>query len=131
MTSRFVSGGTIAGGGSTSAPKQEGVSAENSRGDILVGGRERIGWDTEQSAGAGARVGNRTTTAVEWEAVQKDLEEERRRRADARRVAVEGGAGERSLYEVLQANKGMWDVFLSPFFCTFVGFLWGPGVGYA
>lgn len=45
-------------------------------------------------------------TSMEWEAVQKDLEEERRQRAEARKLAVEGGeGGERSLYDILQANK--------------------------
>jgi hypothetical protein len=41
----------------------------------------------------------------EWLAVQKELEAERRRREDARTAAV-GQNGEKSLYEVLQANKG-------------------------
>ncbi|KAI0101014.1 N-terminal domain of NEFA-interacting nuclear protein NIP30-domain-containing protein [Nemania sp. FL0031] len=85
MTSRFVSGGTIAGDG----------------GDAASGGT------AGKDGGGGAGAGDHTTaTSVEWEAVQRDLEEERRRRADARKLAVEGGAGgERSLYEVLQANK--------------------------
>ena len=38
-----------------------------------------------------------------WEAVQREVEEERKRRA-----AVKGpGEGEKSLFEVLQENKGM------------------------
>ncbi|GAW16632.1 hypothetical protein ANO14919_060660 [Xylariales sp. No.14919] len=82
MTSRFVSGGTIAG--------DDGV--------------------TEDRGGAGSAAGTGkeapSATAVEWEAVQKDLDEERRRRAEARKRDAEAGAGgERSLYEILQANK--------------------------
>ncbi|KAG6011318.1 hypothetical protein E4U54_008143 [Claviceps lovelessii] len=42
-------------------------------------------------------------TSTEWAAVQKELEEGRRARAAQRSRAAEGG--ERSLYEVLQANK--------------------------
>lgn len=49
------------------------------------------------SEGAGTRH-------AEWEVVQKELEAERRQREEARRAAAEGG--EKSLYEVLQANKG-------------------------
>lgn len=41
---------------------------------------------------------------TEWEAVQKELEAERKRREEARVKAVEGG--EKSLYDILQANKG-------------------------
>jgi len=41
----------------------------------------------------------------EWEAVQRELEAERRRREEARRAEGAPGA-ERSLFEVLQANKG-------------------------
>ncbi|KAI0448897.1 N-terminal domain of NEFA-interacting nuclear protein NIP30-domain-containing protein [Xylaria acuta] len=83
MTSRFVSGGTIA-GDDTSEDK---------------GGRTETGGN-----GRGERSGG-NKNATEWEAVQKDLDEERRRREEARRANVEGGGGERSLYEVLQANK--------------------------
>ena len=40
----------------------------------------------------------------EWEAVQQELEAERKRREEAR---VKAAAGEeRSLYDILQANKG-------------------------
>ncbi|KAI1741210.1 N-terminal domain of NEFA-interacting nuclear protein NIP30-domain-containing protein [Xylaria scruposa] len=76
MTSRFVSGGTIAGDGAHE------VRAEEAKGK-----------------GDG---GNKS--AREWEAVQKDLDEERRRREESRRANAEGG-GERSLYDILQANK--------------------------
>lgn len=43
---------------------------------------------------------------VEWEAVQKELDAERRRREETRKRQVEGG--EQSLYDILQANKGEW-----------------------
>lgn len=49
-------------------------------------------------------------TSIEWAAVQKELEEARRTKA----VAVRGE--ERSLYDVLQANKGMDVFFLSSSF---------------
>jgi hypothetical protein len=83
MTSRFVSGGTITGDG---AVAEAHINPDEERKD----------------SGSG-------NNAVEWDAVQKDLEEERRKRDEARKNAVEGGAagGERSLFEVLQANKGM------------------------
>ncbi|KAI8949368.1 N-terminal domain of NEFA-interacting nuclear protein NIP30-domain-containing protein [Xylaria longipes] len=81
MASRFVSGGTIAGDGAPEAASEDKVR------------RAEIG---ERNGG------NRN--AMEWEAVQKDLDDERRRREEARRANAEGG-GERSLYEVLQANK--------------------------
>ncbi|TGJ76433.1 hypothetical protein E0Z10_g10874 [Xylaria hypoxylon] len=88
MASRFVSGGTIAGDDSVTGDEgsHEGVPKETG------------------TAKEGERVAN--ATSVEWEAVQKDLDEERRRRAEARKRDVEGGTGgERSLYEILQANK--------------------------
>ncbi|KAI3331432.1 hypothetical protein HD806DRAFT_160210 [Xylariaceae sp. AK1471] len=90
MTSRFVSGGTITtGDGAVETKAQE---------PPPMAAVERKG------SGSGSGSGSNT---VQWEAVQKDLEEERRRRDEARRTAVEGGVagGERSLYEVLQANK--------------------------
>jgi molecular chaperone GrpE (heat shock protein) len=40
----------------------------------------------------------------QWEQVQKELEEERRRREERRKAAGQGG--EKSLFEVLQENKG-------------------------
>ncbi|KAI2629469.1 putative NEFA-interacting nuclear protein NIP30 [Xylaria nigripes] len=41
--------------------------------------------------------------SAQWEAVQRDLEAGRRAREESRRAAVEGG--EKSLFEILQANK--------------------------
>ncbi|KAI0184882.1 N-terminal domain of NEFA-interacting nuclear protein NIP30-domain-containing protein [Xylaria flabelliformis] len=84
MTSRFVSGGTIAGDGPVDEEVRNAAAAEE--------------------AGGGKGPGN-NKNAREWEAVQKDLDEERKRREEARRTNAEGGGGERSLYEILQANK--------------------------
>ncbi|KAI0860636.1 N-terminal domain of NEFA-interacting nuclear protein NIP30-domain-containing protein [Xylaria cubensis] len=85
MTSRFVSGGTIAGDG----PVDEEVRKAA----------------VEEAGGEGEKGPGNNKNAREWEAVQKDLDEERKRREEARRANAEGGGGERSLYEILQANK--------------------------
>lgn len=50
----------------------------------------------------------------EWEAVQQELEAERKRREESRVKAATGQ--EQSLYDVLQANKGL-------FFSDFLAFL--------
>ncbi|KAI1075533.1 N-terminal domain of NEFA-interacting nuclear protein NIP30-domain-containing protein [Whalleya microplaca] len=85
MTSRFVSGGTIASDGApTPAPAASPPKPQSSQ------------WDKEAP---------RDGASATWEAVQKELEADRRRREDARRAEVEGHGGEKSLYEVLQANK--------------------------
>ncbi|KAI1273200.1 N-terminal domain of NEFA-interacting nuclear protein NIP30-domain-containing protein [Xylaria sp. FL0933] len=84
MASRFVSGGIIAGA-------EDGANAD--KGAVDKG--------QAQDEGRGTGTG---TSSAEWEAVQKDLEEDRRRRAEARKRDVESG-GEKSLYEILQANK--------------------------
>lgn len=75
MGDRFVSGGTISSSGEVSK-------------------------DTESKPAAPAAVKN-----TEWEAVQKELEAERKRREEAR-VKAASGEEEKSLYDVLQANKG-------------------------
>ncbi|PHH77352.1 hypothetical protein CDD82_3556 [Ophiocordyceps australis] len=75
MASRFVGGGTI---GAESAAET----------------------DKQQSQPPAAAAGSKS---VEWEVVQRQLEEERRRKDEARIKAATGG--ERSLYEILQANK--------------------------
>ncbi|KAI1383036.1 uncharacterized protein F4822DRAFT_90669 [Hypoxylon trugodes] len=88
MTSRFVSGGTIAGDG------EPGVSTSTSKSPPPQPSKGNE-WDKETAK-----------KNSEWEAVQRDLEADRRRREEARRAQVEGGGGgERSLYDVLQANK--------------------------
>ena len=43
--------------------------------------------------------------AKEWEQVQQQLEDERKRREE-QRIKSATGEGEKSLYDVLQANKG-------------------------
>ncbi|PKK50811.1 hypothetical protein CI102_5072 [Trichoderma harzianum] len=73
MSSRFVSGGTISGEGS----KDEAVAATS---------REPL-----------------AKKSVEWETVQHELDEERKRREHARAELAEGG--QQSLYDILQANK--------------------------
>ncbi|KAI0006346.1 hypothetical protein F4779DRAFT_633074 [Xylariaceae sp. FL0662B] len=84
MTSRFVSGGTIASDGAPAPASPPPPSASNPQ------------WDRDAAR-----------KHAEWEAVQRELEVDRRRRADARKSTVEGGGAgaEKSLYEVLQANK--------------------------
>ncbi|KAI1327676.1 N-terminal domain of NEFA-interacting nuclear protein NIP30-domain-containing protein [Xylariaceae sp. FL0255] len=101
MTSRFVSGGTIAGDGGVNdvpTPSEEGNSEVQTA---------QSGSGSGSGSGGGSGSEKRTAQSIEWETVQKELDKERRKRAEARRTAVEGGVagGERSLYEVLQANK--------------------------
>ncbi|KAK4076325.1 hypothetical protein Trihar35433_2885 [Trichoderma harzianum] len=77
MSSRFVSGGTISGEGS----KDEAVAATATAREPLA------------------------KKSVEWETVQHELDEERKRREHARAELAEGG--QQSLYDILQANKGL------------------------
>ncbi|QYS94381.1 FAM192A_Fyv6_N domain-containing protein [Trichoderma simmonsii] len=74
MSSRFVSGGTISGEGS----KDEAAVAATAREPLAK-------------------------KSVEWETVQHELDEERKRREHARAELAEGG--QQSLYDILQANK--------------------------
>ncbi|KAI0172135.1 hypothetical protein GGR52DRAFT_456338 [Hypoxylon sp. FL1284] len=85
MSSRFVSGGTIAGDGHGEAQPAgaPAPSAQNAQ------------WDTKEAS----------AKKTEWEAVQRDLDADRRRREEARRAQVEGGGDSKSLYDILQANK--------------------------
>ncbi|KAL7914732.1 N-terminal domain of NEFA-interacting nuclear protein NIP30 domain-containing protein [Trichoderma velutinum] len=76
MSSRFVSGGTISGEGSKDESGHEAAAAA----------REPL-----------------AKKSVEWEAVQHELDEERKRREHARAELAEGG--QQSLYDILQANK--------------------------
>ncbi|KAI1776591.1 hypothetical protein F4818DRAFT_353939 [Hypoxylon cercidicola] len=85
MASRFVSGGTIAGDGQGEpqpAPASPPKVAQNAQ------------WDKEASK-----------KNIEWEAVQRELEADKRRREEARRAQVEGGGENKSLFDILQANK--------------------------
>ncbi|KAI1761550.1 hypothetical protein GGR53DRAFT_22886 [Hypoxylon sp. FL1150] len=87
MASRFVSGGTIAGDGSDQSEPQQPASASPPK-------AQSAQWDKEASK-----------KSTEWEAVQRDLEADKRRREEARRAQVEGGGDSKSLYDILQANK--------------------------
>ncbi|KAI5926265.1 N-terminal domain of NEFA-interacting nuclear protein NIP30-domain-containing protein [Camillea tinctor] len=94
MTSRFVSGGTIAGTDGIEPPSATSSTALK---PPPPPPHQSVQWDKE----APKETSKKST---EWEAVQKDLEAERRRREEARKSAVEG-SGEKSLYDILQANK--------------------------
>lgn len=76
MANRFVSGGVI-----------------DSSGEVA-----------EKGQGKGESANNSSKNS-EWEAVQKELEAERKRRDEQRIKAASGE--EKSLFEILQANKGM------------------------
>ncbi|KAG6221980.1 hypothetical protein E4U47_003276 [Claviceps purpurea] len=79
MADRFVSGGTMVPPGEEEPPRDGAdAAAANTARPFLAAGKD---------------------TSIEWAAVQKELEEARRTKA----VAVRGE--ERSLYDVLQANK--------------------------
>ncbi|KAI0020525.1 hypothetical protein F4780DRAFT_363398 [Xylariomycetidae sp. FL0641] len=99
MTSRFVSGGTIAGdnegggGGGGGSPPQSTPATNPPNGPAQRGANDKA-------------AENQTKKNAQWEAVQAELDAERKRRSEARRGVVEGGAGsEKSLYDILQANK--------------------------
>lgn len=91
MSSRFVSGGAI------DSASGEAVALSKSQPDN--------------------RDAAKTKHQAEWEVVERELEEERRKRAEARQAAGTG-AGEKSLYEVLQANKGGCDCIAYRVFCS-------------
>ncbi|KAF6815173.1 hypothetical protein CSOJ01_03625 [Colletotrichum sojae] len=59
--------------------------------------------DDNAAASTTGNTQTETKKGAEWELVQKELDAERKRREEARVKAVEGG--EKSLYDVLQANK--------------------------
>ncbi|KAH7133601.1 N-terminal domain of NEFA-interacting nuclear protein NIP30-domain-containing protein [Dactylonectria macrodidyma] len=82
MSSRFVSGGTISSSGEVS--KETPAVSNSSTADA-------------KPLHAGAK-------SKEWEIVQQELEAERRRREE-QRVKAASGEGERSLFEILEANK--------------------------
>lgn len=98
MMSRFVSAGAI-----NAETGEVVVAEETKKGDDGVGG----------AAAAASAVEPRKN--AEWEIVQRELEAERKRREEARLKSVEGG--ERSLYDVLQANKGAFFLSLLFHFC--------------
>ena len=82
MSSRFVSGG-------------------------VVSGTEDVTASDVAAAAAAQKPESKTSQSKnpQWDTVQKELEEERKRRDETRLKAASGE--ERSLYDVLQANKGM------------------------
>ncbi|KAK1979275.1 N-terminal domain of NEFA-interacting nuclear protein NIP30-domain-containing protein [Colletotrichum cereale] len=82
--SRFVSAGAI--------------NAETGEAVVVAAAEE-----TKNGDGTAAQVAVEPKKNAEWEIVQRELEAERKRREEARVKSVEGG--ERSLYDVLQANK--------------------------
>ncbi|KAI5466694.1 N-terminal domain of NEFA-interacting nuclear protein NIP30-domain-containing protein [Mariannaea sp. PMI_226] len=81
MSGRFVSVGTIDSSGEVVKDAPNGESS-------IAAAKPLV--DSEKSK--------------QWEAVQQELEAERRRREE-QRVKAASGEGERSLYDVLQANK--------------------------
>ncbi|KAJ0115512.1 hypothetical protein J7T55_012792 [Diaporthe amygdali] len=84
MSSRFVSGGIT----------------DTKTGDIAPADPSVPSDTTNTSSSSSSKK------SEEWAAVQAQLEEERRRRQQQREAAQTGTAGEeKSLYEVLQANK--------------------------
>ncbi|ROT41332.1 hypothetical protein SODALDRAFT_331061 [Sodiomyces alkalinus F11] len=91
MASRFVSGGRI------DAETGEDISQSSAAGAET--GVEAAALPSRGGHGGGAGKGS-----AEWEAVERELEAERRRRDEARAKAVEEG-GEKTLYDILQANK--------------------------
>ncbi|KAI1269062.1 N-terminal domain of NEFA-interacting nuclear protein NIP30-domain-containing protein [Xylariaceae sp. FL1019] len=100
MTSRFVSGGTIAGQGGEDGDLTQTSTHTTAEGKLVSGdGYEKTNDSESVNKGVEWEIKNE-----EWEKVQRELEEERKKRADARRRDAEGG-GEKSLFDVLQANK--------------------------
>lgn len=93
MSSRFVSGGTI----STSLGKGGPEVSPSASAEATA---------AEPSAASPTAPGStdKSSRSAEWEAAQKNLEAERQRREEQRRKAATGE--EKSLYEILQENKG-------------------------
>lgn len=87
MSGRFVSGGTITSSG-------EATKDESGHEAVVAAAREPL-----------------MKKNSEWEAVQHELEEDRKKREQAR--ADLAGEGQQSLYDILQANKGL-SLALSP-----------------
>lgn len=83
MTSRFVSGGAI---------------------DSASGERIEVAAPADGEAAVGKNN-------AEWEAVQKEVEETRKRREEARKLEESGE--QKSLFDILQANKGKKEILSS------------------
>lgn len=93
MSSHFVSGGTILPGseeGTKDAPGPSSIAA--------AAPREQL-----------------SSKNIEWEAVEKELEADRKRREEQRLKTATGE--EKSLYDILQANKGLFFASLAYLFC--------------
>ena len=88
MSNRFVSGGTISSSG-------------------------EISKDAPTDSVSAAKPLHAGAKSKEWEAVQQELEADRRRREE-QRIKAASGDGERSLYDVLEANKGLQFSFALP-----------------
>jgi len=71
---------------------------------FVSGGTISSSGDDRPDQRLGEEKGASAGTNAQWEAVQKQLDAERQQREESRRKAIEGG--ERSLYDVLQENKG-------------------------
>lgn len=90
MSSRFVSAGAI--------DPTTGEAAAATAGAAAAAAGENVPTSSD------ADRDSRKPDNDEWLAVEKELAAERRRREEARKPAA---GAERSLFEVLQANKGM------------------------
>ncbi|KAL0781890.1 hypothetical protein CaCOL14_003225 [Colletotrichum acutatum] len=90
--SRFVSAGAI------NAETGEAVAQ-----DTMTTTTTTNAGTTAAAAGSAPKSAAEAKKSAEWELVQKELDAERKRREEARVKSVEGG--EKSLYDVLQANK--------------------------
>lgn len=138
MSSRFVSAGTINGDGritattTTTTTTAAATAAVPAPPSLPPAGEKATSTptptpsrpeDQQQQQAATAQWETKAAPKInsEWEAVTRDLEADRRRREEARRALVEGGSGggDRSLFEVLQANKGSLGLFFLLFTFTF------------
>ncbi|KAJ6445712.1 cytochrome b-c1 complex subunit 9, mitochondrial [Purpureocillium lavendulum] len=90
--SHFVSGGKI-------GPSGEPYKDESGKATPQEGQQQQQQQQQQQKQQAPQPLAKN----VEWEAVQKELDAERKRREEARHKAAAGE--EKSLYEILQANK--------------------------
>ena len=70
-----------------------------------IGSSGEISKDANGTGSSPGQLLNDPVKSKEWEAVEKELEAERKRREEAR-VKAATGEGEKSLYDILQANKG-------------------------
>ncbi|RYP46282.1 hypothetical protein DL768_007501 [Monosporascus sp. mg162] len=117
MTSRFVSGGTIAGDSSAPPPTTTTTTTttpssatHHTTANPTAPSLDRLAPAPSTSAittsSSAAPATSMRSNNAEWEAAQAALAAERKQREEARRRAVEGdGEKGSSLYEILQANK--------------------------